>query len=74
MQDIPPHDQNISFAELKAENTKLKATIKVLTERNEFLARLVLDLQETVNQLKDEMTLFFSLFQLKEHFATICPR
>ena len=55
MQDIPQHDQNISFAELKAENTELKATIKVLTERNEFLARLVLDLQETVNQLKDEI-------------------
>lgn len=29
--------------------------IKTLTERNEFLARLVLDLQETVKQLQDEI-------------------
>ena len=61
MQDTP-QNQNISFAELKAENIELKAenielkaTVKALIERNEFLARLVLDLQETVNQLKDEI-------------------
>lgn len=55
MQDIPQNNQNISIAELRAENIELKAANKALTERNECLARLVLDLQETVNQLKDEI-------------------
>lgn len=55
MQDIPQHDQNISLAELKAENIELRAANKALTERNELLARLVLDLQETVKELKDEI-------------------
>ena len=69
MQDIPQPNQNILFAELKAENIELKAenielkaeiielkaANKILTERNEFLARLILDLQETVKELKDEI-------------------
>lgn len=62
MQDIPQPNQNILFAELKAENIELKAenielkaANKILTERNEFLARLILDLQETVKDLKDEI-------------------
>ena len=55
MQDIPQHDQNISLAELKAENIELRAANKALTERNELLARLILDLQETVKELKDEI-------------------
>jgi Transposase IS66 family len=48
MQDISPQDPSILIAQLKADN-------KALTERNEFLARLVLDLQETVKGLKDEI-------------------
>ena len=55
MQEVPQHDKNISFAELKSEIIELKATNKELTERNELLARLVLDLQETVKLLKDEI-------------------
>lgn len=35
--------------------TEKNNIIKELTERNEFLARLVLDLQETVKQLQDEI-------------------
>ena len=33
----------------------LRANVKELTERNEHLARLVLDLQETVKKLQDEI-------------------
>ncbi len=55
MQDIPQQDQTHSITLLKAEVAELKTANRELTERNEFLARLVLDLQETVNQLKDEI-------------------
>lgn len=55
MQDIPQQDQTNSITLLKAEVAELKTANRELTERNEFLARLVLDLQETVNQLKDEI-------------------
>jgi hypothetical protein len=48
MQDNSPQDQSQTIAELKAAN-------KELTERNELLARLVLDLQETVVKLKEEI-------------------
>jgi len=55
MQDTSSNDQNFSIAQLKAENIELKIANKELAERNEFLARLVLDLQETVQLLKDEI-------------------
>ncbi len=48
MQDIPQHNQDFVIAELKAAN-------KELIEQNQFLARLVLDLQETVKKLKEEI-------------------
>ena len=56
MKDILPNDHSLIIAELKASNAELKrangdlqASNKELTQRNEILARLVLDLQETVN-------------------------
>jgi hypothetical protein len=55
MQHIPQQDHNISFAQLRAENIELKAANKALTERNEHLARLVLDMQEMIRQLQDEI-------------------
>ncbi len=48
MQDITPDQKDLLIAELQASN-------KELTERCEFLARLVLDLQETVVKLKEEI-------------------
>ena len=48
MQDTFQDDKDFLIAELKSAN-------KVLTERCESLSRLVLDLQETVIQLKDEI-------------------
>ena len=68
MQDIQ-QDQNFSFFQLKAENAELKsentllkfelvelkADNKQLVEQCEYLARLALDLQETVQQLKNEI-------------------
>jgi len=55
MQDTSQDDKSFSLASLKAENIELKAANKALTERCEQLARFVLDLQETVKQLKDEI-------------------
>ena len=55
MQDTLQDDNNFSLAQLKAENIELRTANKALIERNEQLARLVLDLQETVKQLKDEI-------------------
>lgn len=48
MQDTSQDDKDFLIAELKAAN-------KTLSERCESLARMVLDLQETVIQLKDEI-------------------
>jgi len=55
MQDTSQNDKDFLIAELKAENIDLKAANKALIERCESLARMVLDLQETVIQLKDEI-------------------
>lgn len=55
MQDPSPYDQNFLINELKAENIELKTANRALIERCESLARMVLDLQETVIQLKDEI-------------------
>ncbi|HEY6436583.1 MAG TPA: transposase [Ignavibacteriaceae bacterium] len=50
MQDILQHNQ-----ELKNEIIQLKADNAELTNQNESFARLILDLQETVKELKDEI-------------------
>ena len=55
MQNTPYHDQSLSFAKLKAENIELKAEIIRLTDQNHAFARLILNLQETVKELKDEI-------------------
>lgn len=44
-----------SYNDILIENAALKITVQELTARNEFLARLVLDLQETVKKLQDEI-------------------
>lgn len=43
------------ISDLKAENSQLKIEVAELTKQNQTLARLVLDLQETVKELKDEI-------------------
>jgi hypothetical protein len=48
MQDISRHDQDKLIRELKASNIEL-------TKQNESFARLILNLQETVKELKDEI-------------------
>jgi len=55
MQDTLENDQNFSTAQIKAEMIELRTANKELINRNEFLARLVLDLEETVKALKDEI-------------------
>jgi transposase IS66 family protein len=56
MQDIPQQDLNFSISELKVEINELRAVNKELSERSEYLARLVLEAHETIKQLKDEIS------------------
>jgi hypothetical protein len=52
MQDRLQHNRDSTIAELKDENIRLKAANIELTKQSHSFARLILDLQETVKELK----------------------
>ena len=55
MHDTSQDAKNFLITELKPENIELETANKALSQRWESLARMVLDLQETVIQLKNEI-------------------